>query len=218
MRRIGRLHLVTDDRPGCDVLGCVAAGLSGGVDTVQVRVSDEVTDREAHQLASRVLELCRRYGATCLGNDRLHVALAVGADGGHVGADDLPVAAARRVLGPDAIIGATARDPGAARRATADGASYLGVGPAYPTGTKTGLPAPIGLAGIAAVAEATPLPVIAIGGITVGRAPELRLAGAHGVAIVAAISQAPDPAAAAARLRRAMDDRVYHHRQEAYAE
>src|SRR5205823_15043548 len=107
--------------------------------------------------------LCRPAGVTCLVNDRLHVALAVGADGGHVGADDLPVAAARRILGPYAVLGATARDPETARRAVADGASYLGVGPAYPTSTKGGLPAPIGPAGVAAVAAAVPVPVIAIG-------------------------------------------------------
>jgi thiamine-phosphate pyrophosphorylase len=147
MPPVGRLHLITDTRPGRDVLGVVAAGLAGGVDTVQVRVLDESTDREAFELAARVLELCRAQGATCLVNDRLHVALAVGADGGHVGEHDLPVAAARKVLGPHAILGATTREPAGARRAVADGASYLGVGPAYLTSTKAGLPTPLGPAG-----------------------------------------------------------------------
>ena len=112
---------------------------------VQVRVEDAATDREAYDLARRVLALCAPYGATCLVNDRLHVALAVGAAGGHVGADDLPVAAARRVLGPAGVLGATARDAadGAPRRSPA-GASYLGVGPVHATSTKTGLPDPIG--------------------------------------------------------------------------
>src|SRR5438034_68083 len=144
MRRIGRLHLLTDTRPGRDVLATVAAALAGGVDTVPVRVGDEVTDVHAYQLTVAVLAVCREYRVPCLVNDRLHVAVAAGADGGHVGADDLPVTAARRVLGPHAVLGATARDPTTARALVADGADYLGVGPAYPTSTKDGLPSPIG--------------------------------------------------------------------------
>ena len=202
MPPIGRLHLITDSRPGRDVLAVVATGLAAGVDTVQVRVSDATTDREAVELATKVLDLCRERGVACLVNDRVHVALAIGADGAHVGADDLPVKAARRILGPRAILGATARDPETARRAVSDGASYLGVGPTYATSTKDGLPDPIGPAGVQAVAEAVPVPVIAIGGITAARVGQLRKA--HGVAVVGAISDAHDPARAAAELRRAV--------------
>jgi glycine oxidase len=201
---IGRLHLITDSRPGRDVLAVVAAGLAAGVDTVQVRVSDATTDREAVELATKVLDLCRERGVACLVNDRVHVALAIGADGAHVGADDLPVKAARRILGPRAILGATARDPETARKAVSDGASYLGVGPTYATSTKDGLPDPIGPAGVQAVAEAVSVPVIAIGGITAARVTELRKA--HGVAVVGAISDAHDPARAVAELRRAVID------------
>ncbi len=187
---LGRLHLITDTVAVVQAaLG--AAGPPGLV--VQVRVEDDVSDREAYALAGRVVELCRGYGVPCLVNDRLDVALAVGADGAHVGADDLPVAVARRVLGPAAVIGATARDPGSARDAVEQGASYLGVGPAYPTRTKTGLPDPIGVDGVAAVAAAVPVPVIAIGGVTCARVPELAGAGAYGVAVVGAVCAAPDP-------------------------
>jgi thiamine-phosphate pyrophosphorylase len=201
MPPIGRLHLITDTRPGRDVLSVVAASIAAGADTIQVRVPDGATDRDAYELTVRVLELCRAGSVTCLVNDRLHVALATGADGGHVGANDLPVAAARQVLGPHAIVGATARDPVAARRAVADGASYLGVGPAYRTSTKDGLPDPIGPAGIAAVAAAVPVPVIAIGGVTAARVADLVRAGAYGVAVIGAISDADDPGAATAQLR-----------------
>jgi len=204
MPPIGRLHLITDTRPGRDALAVVAAGLAAGADTVQVRVPDDATDRQAYELASRVLQLCRAHGATCLVNDRLHIALALGADGGHVGADDLPVAAARLVLGPAAVLGATARDPVTARQAAADGASYLGVGPAYATSTKDGLPAPIGVTGITAVARSVDLPVIAIGGVSATRVAELRAAGAYGVAVVGAVSEAVDPGAATAALQRAL--------------
>jgi thiamine-phosphate pyrophosphorylase len=204
MPSIGRLHLITDARPASNPLSVVAAGLSAGADTIQVRVPDATSDREAYELARRVREMCRSAGVTCLVNDRLHIALAVAADGGHVGADDLPVSVARRVLGPDAVLGATVRDRRAARRAVADGASYLGVGPAYPTSTKDGLPDPIGAAGVAAVARTAGVPVIAIGGVTAGTVAELRAAGAHGVAVIGAISLAADPAAATAKLRAAL--------------
>ncbi|MEV0727966.1 MULTISPECIES: thiamine phosphate synthase [Polymorphospora] len=202
MPSFGRLHLVTDTRPGRDPLAVVRAALSaaGAELVVQVRVEDLASDREAYDLAGRVTDLCAAAGATCLVNDRLHVALAVGAAGGHVGALDLPVDAARRVLGPDAVLGATARTGEAGRAAVAAGATYLGVGPCYPTSTKDGLPAPIGPAGIAAVAGAVDVPVIAIGGVTAASAPELVAAGAYGVAVVGAVSSAADPARATAEL------------------
>lgn len=201
MPALGRVHLITDTARGRDPLAVVTAALSVGTPVVQVRVADATTDRDAYELAGRIAALCAEYDATCLVNDRLHVAVAVGAAGGHVGALDLPVAAARRVLGRDAVLGATARTPVAARAAVAAGASYLGVGPAYATSTKEGLPPPIGPAGVAAVAAALPdVPVIAIGGVTVERVPELLAAGAYGVAVVGAVNGAADPAAAAARL------------------
>ncbi|HLU44387.1 MAG TPA: thiamine phosphate synthase [Natronosporangium sp.] len=203
---LGRLHLITDTRPGRDAVAITAAALAAGVPVVQVRVEDGTTDREAYEFATRIRQLCDQHGAMCLVNDRLHLALAVGAAGGHVGADDLPVAAARRVLGPAAIVGATCRDPDSARAAVAAGASYLGVGPAFSTRTKAGLPAAIGPDGVAAVAAAVPdTPVIAIGGVTPERVPALRAAGAHGVAVIGAVSEAADPAAAARALLAAVD-------------
>src|SRR5256885_2048427 len=120
---LGRLHLLTDCRPGRDPVPVVRAALSVGVPVVQVRVPDGWSDRAAYALASVVAGLCREAGATCLINDRLDVALAVGADGAHVGADDLPVAAARRVLG-NAILGGTARDPATARQGGPGGAAH----------------------------------------------------------------------------------------------
>jgi thiamine-phosphate pyrophosphorylase len=132
------------------------------------------------------------------------VALAVGAAGTHLGAGDLPLAAARRVAGPGHLLGGTARDPGTGRRLVAEGADYLGVGPAYPTTTKTGLPDAIGPAGVQAVAGAVDVPVIAIGGVTAARVPELLAAGAAGVAVVGAVSGAADPAAATRALLAAL--------------
>jgi thiamine-phosphate pyrophosphorylase len=195
-----RLHVVTGVRPLETVAAVVAAAAGLGAAArlaVQVRVADDVTDRAAYALTVAILEICRRAAVLCLVNDRLDVALAAGADGAHVGADDLPVAAARAVLGPAAVLGATCRTPAVAAEALAAGATYAGVGPAFATTTKDGLPDPIGVAGVGAVAEATAAPVIAIGGVTVERVPSLLLAGAYGVAAVGAISGAADPARAA---------------------
>lgn len=208
---LGRLHLITDTRPGRDPLAVVRAALAAAQAAgaaaqvvVQVRVEECTSDREAYELATQVVGECAAVGATCLVNDRLHIALAVGAAGGHVGADDLPVAAARGVLGPSATLGATARDPATARAAVAAGASYLGVGPCYPTSTKDGLPPPIGPRGLADVAGAVDVPIIAIGGVTADRVPELLAAGAHGVAVVGAVFAAADPSRATTRLLEAL--------------
>ncbi len=209
---LGRLHLITDARPGRDALAVVRAALSvarPGAAAVQVRIEDRVTDREAYDLAARIAALCAQHGSICLVNDRLHIALAVGAAGGHVGAQDLPVDAARRVLGSAAVLGATVREPVSARAAVAAGASYLGVGPAFPTSTKDGLTAPLGPSGIAAVAAALPrFPIIAVGGVTAARVPDLLAAGAYGVAVVGALAAAADPARAAAELLLALESRM----------
>lgn len=201
-----RLHIVTDS---LDVVRGALSALalptgahplalptwghhSAGPLAVQIRVKN--SDRLAYELTMAALPLCREAGALCLVDDRIGVALAAGADGVHVGAEDLPVAAASRVLGPSAVLGATCRDPSSARAAVAAGASYVGVGPAFATSTKDGLPPPIGPAGIAAVVAAVPeTPVIAIGGITPARAAALD---SYGVAAVSAV--AADPVSATA--------------------
>jgi thiamine-phosphate pyrophosphorylase len=196
---VGRVHLITDPRPGADDLNAVRAALDAGVDTVQIRVK-QAGDALVLRLVEQTLELLAPYGAACVVDDRLDVALAAGATGVHLGADDLPVAAARSLAGDRLLVGATVRDPEAARRAADEGADYLGVGPVRPTTTKAGLPAPIGVAGVAAVCAATPLPVVAIGGVTVDLVPDLLAAGAHGVAVVGAVHRAVDPGRAAAAL------------------
>jgi thiamine-phosphate pyrophosphorylase len=197
------LHVLTDAAGGAAALAIVRAAVAAGAPVVQVRVKGG-TDRVLHDFARSVVEICRDAGATCLVNDRVDIALAVGAHGTHLGADDLPLAAARRVAGPDHLIGGTARDPERARLLIAEGADYLGVGPAYPTGTKTGLPDALGPAGIGAVAGAVQVPVIAIGGITAERVPALLAVGAAGVAVVGAVSAAADPGAATAELLRVL--------------
>ncbi|SNT65824.1 thiamine-phosphate pyrophosphorylase [Asanoa hainanensis] len=201
---IGRLHVVTDAAGGAAALDAVRAALAGGTPVVQVRTKVG-SDRERLAFAREVVLLCRAAGAQCIVNDRVDLALAARADGTHVGADDLPVEVVRRIAGPTHLIGGTARDPDRAAALVAAGADYLGVGPAFATSTKDGLPDPIGPAGVAAVAAAVRVPVIAIGGVTALRVEALRAAGAHGVAVVSAVSAAPDPAAAARELLVALD-------------
>lgn len=202
---LGRLHVLTDTRDGRDALTVVAAALSAGAPVIQVR-SKGGTDRDLHDLAERVVRLCDDAGALCLVDDRVDIALAVGAAGTHLGAHDLPLAAARRIAGPGHLLGGTARDATRARELVAQGASYLGVGPTAATSTKDGLPSPLGTAAVGAVAAAVDVPVIAIGGVTVGHVPDLLAAGVHGIAVVAAVSEAADPAAATRALLRALGE------------
>jgi thiamine-phosphate pyrophosphorylase len=184
--RVGRLHVLVDS------LLLAEAALEGGAPTLQVRVKDG-SDRRRFEIVAAIAERCRDAGATCLVNDRADFAVASGADGVHVGAEDLSVAATRRVVGSHALVGATARDPVTGRRLVDAGATYLGVGPAYATTSKDGLPAPLGLAGVRAVAEAVPVPVIAIAGITPARVAEVLAAGAWGIAVIGAVAAAEDP-------------------------
>ncbi|WP_026922437.1 thiamine phosphate synthase [Glycomyces arizonensis] len=215
--RLPRLHLITDTRedpgprsgsqaPPRGPLAVAAAALKAGARLVQVRPEDHYTDRAALDLAAALAELCAEHDALCIVNDRVHIAQAVGAHGVHLGADDLPVDVARRILPAAAVIGGTCREPEAARAARRAGATYLGVGPVWSTGTKTGLPDPIGLDGLAAVCEAVDLPVIAIGGITAARVAACREAGAHGVAVVGAVSGADDPGRATAEILEAVGE------------
>ncbi len=179
------------------------AALDAGVDVIQVRVKD-VGDREALALVEAVLALCVPYGASCIVDDRLDVALATGAHGVHLGAEDLPVAVARRVAGPDLLIGATVRNSTTAREAVVAGASYLGTGPAFATTTKDGLPGPIGVDGVGAVCASVSVPVVAIGGVTAERVGALLAAGAYGVAVVGAVSDSSNPRTAARGLVEAL--------------
>jgi len=196
---IGRLHVLTDARAGRDALHTATLAVQAGAPVVQLRVKG-VTDRELYDIGVRLVGVCAEHGAMCLVNDRVDIALAIGAHGTHLGADDLPVAAARRLAGPGHIIGGTAREPVRAAELVSQGASYLGVGPAYVTSTKDGLPEPLGPDGIGVVARAVAVPVIAIGGVTADRVRELRAVGAHGIAVVSEVSDAPDPASATRRL------------------
>lgn len=189
-----RLVVITDSELAAprDVADVVGAALRAGAPAVQLR--DKVLPpRDLLPLARRLRADTHTSGALFFVNDRLDLALAAGADGVHLGPDDLPVAAARRIAPPGFLIGHSADDPHAARAAVAAGADYIGCGTVFPTGTKTDAGSAIGVGRLAEVARCVDAPVVAIGGITVGRAPEVLAAGASGCAVVSAVMGAADP-------------------------
>jgi thiamine-phosphate pyrophosphorylase len=177
--------------------------LRGGVDAVQLR-NKALPRVILLSLAEQLDRACRDSAVLFIVNDHLDVALLSGADGVHLGPDDLSVAGARRVAGPALLIGASASSPPAARQARDEGADYLGSGPAYATPLKTEKKV-IGPAGVAAVAAAVQIPVFAIGGIDRERIPELRAAGVERFCAIRSLAEAPDPEADVRRFREALD-------------
>jgi len=195
-RTIPRLFCLVSEY---DDLSLLRAVHSAGVTGFQVRAKS-LGGRALQELTLAVLSAVP--GATVLVNDRLDVALAAGADGVHLGAADLDVAAARRIA-PDLVIGATCRTRDEVEHAAAAGADYVGFGPVFATSSKAGLPDPLGVAAISAVTGV--LPVVAIGGLDASTVPSAVGAGAHGVAVIGAIWRHPDPVLAAKELVAALD-------------
>lgn len=196
-----RRYLITDSRAGTPerMEAIVAAALCGGMTAVQLRARGW-SDRTLFDAAQRLRRLTRQHGALFLVNDRVDVALACGADGVHLGVEDLPVESARRLLGPSATIGYSPDSRDDAVHAIAAGASYLGVGPVFPTSSKGDAGAPIGTQGISLMVDSVSVPVIGVGGIDPDNAGAVVAAGACGVAIVSAIFLADDPEQQARRL------------------
>lgn len=192
------LYLVTS--PADNLLAIVEGALKGGLRLVQYRDKDS-DDGVRWQRAQDLRRLCQDYNALFLVNDRVDLALAVNADGVHLGQQDLPIAVARKLLGPQKIIGRSTTNPTEMQRAIAEGADYIGVGPVYATPTKAGK-TPAGLDYVQyAVTHAT-VPWFAIGGIDAENLKDVQAAGAKQVAIVRAIMQATDPEVTTAQLIR----------------
>ena len=199
-----RTYLVTQESlsAGRSTAEIVRAAIDGGIDVVQLR-EKETDARWRYERGLELRELTADAGVDLLVNDRVDVALAIDADGVHLGSSDLPVAAARELLGPEAVIGYSTADPAEARQAQAEGADYLGVGAVYGTTSKADVDDEqngIGLERVRAVAEAVEIPVIGIGGITAENAAPVVEAGATGVAVISEITAADDPKGATAAL------------------
>ena len=186
------IYLVTDD--GClqgrALIDCVREALEGGVTLVQYRAKT-ASSAEMYAEALQLKALCDSFKVPLIINDRLDIAMAVGAAGVHLGQDDLPCAAARKILGEDYIIGVSAHNPAEAKAALQSGADYLGCGAVFGTATKADVKK-LGTEGLEAICKAKGLPVVGIGGVTADNYREVRTAGSDGAAIVSGILAQPD--------------------------
>ena len=195
---------VSSDRATPEI---VEAAIAGGVDVVQLREKG-VDARSRYELGVELRALTAAHDIPLIVNDRIDLAAAIDADGVHLGQTDLPLEAAREILGEDAIVGCSSSTVTAAQEAVEAGADYLGVGAVYTTTSKdvsddrNG----IGLDRVSAIAEAVDVPIVAIGGITADTTPAVRAAGADCVAVVSEIVAADDPEAATRALATASDE------------
>mgnify|MGYP002777070032 CR=1 FL=1 len=187
--RAAQLYLVTS--PSNNIVTIVGAALQGGLTLVQHR-DKEADDEVRLAIARQLCELCHRYGALFIVNDRVDIALAVGADGVHLGQQDLPLPLARQLLGSQRLLGRSTKNPDELQQAIAEGADYVGVGPVYETPTKAGRAA-AGLEYVRYAAKHATIPWFAIGGVDLTNVPEVVAAGADRVAVVRAIMQAEQP-------------------------
>lgn len=204
------LYVVTDSALCGDrgVVATVQAAVRGGATAVQVR-EPQTTTRQLCALAEAVHRELVGTGVSLLVDDRLDVALAVGAEGVHLGQSDLPAVEARRIAGPELLIGlsvSTLDEVADAESLPPGTVDYLGVGPVFRTATKPLAGPPLGLQLTARVRAATGLPCVAIGGIDTSNAKQVRATGVDGLAVVSAVCAAADPQAAAVALRRAQQE------------
>lgn len=201
-----RLYLVTDSglslgRPLDEIVG---EAVAGGVTMVQLR-EKEASTRDFVELALRLKPVCKAAGVPLIINDRIDVALAVDADGVHIGQSDMPYEVARRLLGPDKIIGLSVENFDDLERANGLDVDYVGISPVYGTPTKTDTAEPFGLEGLRRAVDLSVHPTVAIGGMNAQTIGEVIAAGADGVAVVSAICSAPSPREATRELLRVIE-------------
>ncbi|MFA5800941.1 MAG: thiamine phosphate synthase [Thermoleophilia bacterium] len=199
------LYVITKSVPelGRDHYEVAAAAIEGGASAIQLRVKKRAMG-EALKIANAIHALTLEAGIPLIINDHVGIAMASKAEGLHIGPDDITIAAARRMLGSEVIIGSSSGKPAEAIKAEREGADYVGVGPVYATDTKPGEPE-IGIARIAKVKAVVSIPVIAIGGINADNMAACVEAGADGIALVAAVCMAEDMYSATSALRQALD-------------
>lgn len=195
------LYLVTDPNLSQSRLlpQTVEAAVKGGAGIVQYRDKQAGT-RKMVETAAALCDICHRLGVFFLVNDRVDVALAVGADGVHVGQEDMPAVIARRLLGKDKMVGVTVHNAAEIAQAEREGADYLSLAPVFATSTKPDHQTPLGPHGIKMLAAEVHLPVVAIGGINQSNAAEVIRSGVQGVCVVSAVLSADDPFSAAQTL------------------
>ena len=200
------LYLVTDAglSRGRTHREIVQAAIRGGVTVVQYREKNTTT-RQMIEEALELRELCRVRGVPFIVNDRVDVALAVDADGVHVGQDDMPALLARKLIGRDKILGVSVENVAQVRAAVADGADYIGASPIFATPTKPDAPPPMGIQGLREITRVCAIPVVAIGGLNATNAASMMRAGAAGIAVVSAIVSGDDVERAARELKHVVE-------------
>lgn len=205
------LYLITDrSQAGGRPLGTVVRqALAGGVRAVQLREKD-LSGLELFALATELRSITREYGARLIINDRPDIALAVGADGVHLGVTSLPIVEARRILGAERLIGYSAHAVEEARQAQMDGADFITFGPVYATPSKAAYGAPLGLGKLAEAVAGLNIPVFALGGVKTTSIPDVAACGVTGIALISAIIAATDPRSAAAVLLKTLEQHVTH--------
>lgn len=200
------LYLVTDRSlsKGRSTAEIVAAAVAGGVSCIQLREKSCGT-REFLNEALALQPLLKSRNIPLIINDRLDIALAIEADGVHLGQSDMPIGMARKIAGDSLIIGISAESVDDALRAEQEGADYLGISPVFSTPTKTDIAPPLGLEGVRQIRALVDIPLVGIGGINSDNAESVLAAGADGIAVVSAIVSAADPAGAAKKLKTLID-------------
>lgn len=203
-----RLYVVTDERFGRSHLEVARAAIAGGAGAVQVR-DKSAPARRLYEAAVEMSRLARAARVPLIVNDRVDIALASGADGVHVGQDDLPAPAARRLAGEGVVVGVSATTLEEAMAAERDGADYIGFGPVFEArGTKPDTVAPLGVDLLREVCRHCKVPVIAIGGLNATNVEAVIEAGASGVAVMSGVVSAGNIAAAAREIREKIDRAV----------
>jgi thiamine-phosphate pyrophosphorylase len=193
-----RLYAIPDPGFGATLEEQARMAVEGGAGAIQLRLK-ETPESRLMETGRAMAAACRKGGALFIVNDRPDIALALGADGVHVGGTDASPAEARRMLPAGAVVGVSVGDPGEAVAAEAAGADYVAIGPVFATPVKAGL-APVGLGMVTRVRQAVSIPVVAIGGIGAANAASVVAAGADSIAVITAVFGAKDPRAAAAGL------------------
>ena len=194
-------YLVTDHkgRTNDEILDIIEEAIKGGTSIVQIREKTAST-KDFYELALQARDIARKYDVPLLINDRLDIAIAVDADGVHIGQDDMPARKAREMLGDEKIIGVSAATIEEAKKAEEDGADYIGTGAVFPTATKDDATS-VSKEELMRIASSISIPTVAIGGISLENARELKSTGIAGFSVVSAIMSAPSPKEASKELR-----------------
>ncbi len=199
-KNIGRLHVLTDTivQNKFSHPDLARMAIDGGADTIQFR-QKKGSSLDMFRNAETIMQLCRDANVTMIVDDRIDIALAVDADGVHLGQSDIPLPVARKLLGAQKLMGGSATDFDELRKVIEGGADYVGFGPVFGTMSKENPGNPRGISFMKEVVERSSIPVVAIGGIKLNHVKELFATGIHGIAVISAICCEPDPAKATQR-------------------